>query len=154
MSVAAPCARLQFVRGPVRKRSIMRPFNTIVSRHGVNMRTLLLIVAILVASNASAMTSSATGTWKYEDPRVSMTVRLDGDGACRVTAKLDGGLGIDALCTYAIYGDAVVLAWPGFNVISGGTTAPIRLLFDPTSDTFAVEGEPERVLTRSGVVKL
>ena len=100
------------------------------------------------------MTSSVTGTWKYEDLQVSMTVRLAGDGTCRVTAKLDSSHGFDALCTYAIYGDAIVIAWRGFNLSTGGVTPPIRMLFDPASDTFAVEGESERVLTRYGVVKL
>ena len=33
MNVAAPCARLQLVRGPVRKCSCGRPFNGIVSPH-------------------------------------------------------------------------------------------------------------------------
>ncbi len=118
------------------------------------MRKLLLLVAILAASNANAMASPGTGTWKYEDLDVSMIVRLSGDGTCRVTAKLDAGPGFDTLCTYAIYGDAVVLVWRGFNVATGGATEPLRMAFDAASDTFAVEGEPERVLTRSGTVKL
>jgi hypothetical protein len=116
------------------------------------MRALLLLVAIFAASSATAMTSPATGTWKYEDLHVSMTVRLSDDGSCRVTAKLDSGPGFDALCTYAIYGDAVVIAWRGFTI--NGAVAPMRMLFDAESDAFVVEGEPDRVLTRSGVVKL
>ena len=118
------------------------------------MRKILLLLAIVAASNADAMPSSATGTWKYEDAHVSMTVRLAGDGACRVTAKLDTGPRVDALCTYAIYGDALVLAWRGINVNTGEGTAPLRMLFDTASNSFAVEGEPERVLTRSGAVEL
>jgi len=118
------------------------------------MRMCLFLAAILAASNANAVTSSVNGTWRYEDVRVSMTVKLAGDGSCRVTAKIDVGPRVDALCTYAIYGDAVVLAWPGFNVISGKPTAPLRMLFDATSDSFVLEGETNRVLTRSGVVKL
>jgi len=118
------------------------------------MRKLLLLTVILAASNTYAMSSPVAGTWKYEDAHVSMTVRLADDGTCRVTAKLDAGPGMDALCTYAIYGDAVVIAWRGYSV-AGAPAEPVRMLFDAASDTFVVEGEVERVLTRSGrAVKL
>ena len=114
------------------------------------MRKLLLLVAIFAASNANAIATSVAGTWKYEDVHVSMVVRLADDGTCRVTAKLDTGPGMDALCTYAIYGDAVVIAWRGGFNVGGTQAAPVRMLFDAASDTFVVEGESERVLTRSG----
>ncbi len=69
--MAAPCARFQLVRGPVRKAAGVRPFNGIVRRHGVdtvNAHHLVhssILCALVVTGCAASSGVSKTGPNTY-----------------------------------------------------------------------------------------
>ena len=49
-------------------------------------------------------------------------------------------------CTYSVRGQLVQLEWK--LKVDGETPQASHLFYDPVADTFTIEGEPDRTLTR------
>jgi hypothetical protein len=100
--VAAPCARLQLVRGPVRIGSGGRPFNAIVRRHFVRIKsTSALAVLMAVSSGAAAQAPSVTAPFPESVSIVQLIARPE---------KFHGRIiQVTGFCNFQFEGNAVYL---------------------------------------------
>ena len=74
-------------------------------------RDAILVVAAVSLANADALAPTPIGAWQYTDARVSMSVELSPGGTCRVTARVNGGIEMDAPCEYVTHNDVVIIDW-------------------------------------------
>jgi hypothetical protein len=108
---------------------------------------LLLFAAAFSIAGGNVLAASVSGTWEYQNPDVSMRLRLDEAGTCRITAKLARGPSVDALCTYTVETYVVTLHWPGVPLNGHRVPETLRLHLHPGAEILEMEGEPRRILT-------
>jgi hypothetical protein len=108
-------------------------------------RLFLFAAAVLIAGG-NVLAASVSGKWEYQNADVSMRLRLDDGGTCRVTAKLTRGPSVDALCTYTVETYVVTLYWPGIPVNGHRVPETLRLYLHPGAEILEMEGEPQRIL--------
>jgi hypothetical protein len=108
---------------------------------------LVLVAAAISMAEVNVHAASVSGTWEYQSPDVSMRLRLDEHGTCRVTARLTRGTSVDALCTYTVETYVVTLYWPGIPVKGHRVPETLRLHLHPGAEILEMEGEPRHVLT-------
>ena len=108
---------------------------------------LSLFAAAVSLGGGNVLAASVSGMWEYQSADVSMRLRLDEEGTCRVTAKLTRGPPADALCTYTVETYVVTLYWPGMPVNGQRIPETVRLYLHPGAEILEMEGEPRRILT-------
>jgi len=127
-----------------------RRLNSVVRGHQMRIRDAITAVAAVSLANADAFGATPIGTWQYKDARVSMSIELSPGGNCRVTARMSGGMEMDAPCEYVTHSDMVIIDWKSLLPVKPYRVPPTtRLFFHPAADVLEMEGEPQ-VLTRWG----
>jgi hypothetical protein len=88
------------------------------------------------------------GVWSHEDERGSLSLQLNGDGSCEISA-LDRATGIDKrdLCTYWLHGSRLRLRAKHDRDGEGFSALDIEFLVD--SNTLFVHGDKPRSLRKT-----
>lgn len=156
--MAAPCARLQLVRGPVRSGGCGRPFNGIVS-HQFQVRTTYrpgaVVVLVACLSCVSCETPSHIGKWAYEDATSYAGFSLEAGGRCTVIGVEKKGVAIGCGCSYILESDVVVITEYWDRTTRWNADPPVRLKYDAGRDVLlggkALEIELHRVPKLLGI---
>ena len=113
------------------------------------MRTcaLLLLAAGISLPNAKATPHQLLGAWEYSSSHFWLAVHLWENGNCLVSTQRARDPSITFLeCTFTTRGDVVLLERR--QAASAEASLPARLYYNPVSDFFVAEGEPDRFLLR------
>jgi hypothetical protein len=108
---------------------------------------LLLLAVGISLSEAKAAPPRLLGAWEYSSPHFWLAVHLWENGNCLVSTQRSRDPSITYLeCSFTTRGDVVLLERR--EAMSAGASLPARLYYDPVSDFFVAEGEPDRFLMR------
>ena len=108
---------------------------------------LLLLAVGISLSDAKAAPPQLLGAWEYSSPHFWLAVHLWENGNCLVSTQRARDPSITFVeCSFTMQGDVVFLERR--QAVSAEASPPAQLYYDPVTDSFVAEGEPDRFLMR------